>query len=143
MAIAFSAVVLVLTRIFPVQIMQIFGDDTPGFMKFGIAVLEIWLLTIMLSAFQDVSTSFFQSIGRPFLAMTIPLARRILLILPLSYILPQYWGVISILWAGPLADAVVSVIILGLLRKSFREMREGASVKDDPEPQAGLPTPEV
>ena len=131
MAVAFSAVVLVLTRIFPVQIMHIFGDDTPGFMTFGIAVLEIWMLTIMLSAFQDVSTSFFQSIGCPFLAMTIPLARRILLILPLSYVLPQYWGVISILWAGPIADAVVFVIILGLLRKSFREMRDGALIKGD------------
>ena len=143
MAVAFSAVVLILTRIFPVQIMQIFGDDTPGFMTFGIAVLEIWMLTIMLSAFQDVSTSFFQSIGRPFLAMTIPLARRILLILPLSYILPRYWGVVSILWAGPIADTVVFVIILGLLRKSFREMREGAFGKDGPEPRENLQTPEV
>ena len=131
MALVFSALVLVLTRIFPVQIMQIFGDDTPGFMTFGIAVLEIWLLTIMLSAFQDVSTSFFQSIGRPYLAMTIPLARRILLILPLSYILPQFWGVTSILWAGPIADTVVFAIILGLLRKSFREMRNGDFDKND------------
>ena len=143
MTFAFSAIVLVLTRIFPAQIMLIFGDDTPGFMTFGIAVLEIWMLTIMLSAFQDVSTSFFQSIGRPFLAMTIPLARRILLILPLSYVLPQYWGVISILWAGPIADAVVSVIILGLLRKSFREMRDGSFSKDGYLPQKGVPTAEV
>jgi len=143
MTFVFSAAVLVLTRIFPVQIMQIFGDDTPGFMTFGIAVLEIWMLTIMLSAFQDVSTSFFQSIGRPYLAMTIPLARRILLILPLSYVLPQYWGVISILWAGPIADAVVSVIILGLLRKSFREMRNGTFGKDGLLPQKGVQTPEV
>ena len=93
-------------------------------------MLEIWLLTIMLSAFQDVSTSFFQSIGRPYLAMTIPLARRILLILPLSYLLPQFWGVTSILWAGPIADTVVFVIILGLLRKSFREMRNGDFEKE-------------
>ena len=143
MTFVFSSIVLVLTRIFPAQIMLIFGDDTPGFMTFGIAVLEIWMLTIMLSAFQDVSTSFFQSIGRPFLAMTIPLARRILLILPLSYVLPQYWGVISILWAGPIADAVVSVIILGLLRKSFREMRDGSFSKDSFLPQKSVPTAEV
>ena len=75
--------------------------------------------------------------------MTIPLARRILLILPLSYVLPQYWGVISIIWAGPIADAVVSVIILGLLRKSFREMRDGSFSKDGFLPQKSVPTTEV
>lgn len=131
LAVAFTAVVLVLTRIYPTEIMLIFGDDNPGFMTFGIAVLEIWMLTIMLSAFQDVSTSFFQSIGRPFLAMTIPLARRILLILPMSYFFPKYWGVISILWAGPIADTIVFAIILALLRKSFREMRDGSFSKDN------------
>lgn len=122
MALIVSSLVLVLTRIFPEQIMLVFGDTTPGFMTFGIAVLEIWMATIMLSAFQDVSVSFFQSIGRPFLGMIIPLARRILLILPMSYIFPKYWGVISILWAGPIADVIVSVVVFGLLRKSFREM---------------------
>ncbi|KYZ78153.1 hypothetical protein AXX12_00995 [Anaerosporomusa subterranea] len=131
LAVAFTAVVLVLTRIFPTEIMLIFGDNNPGFMTFGIAVLEIWMLTIMLAAFQDVSTSFFQSIGRPFLAMTIPLARRILLILPMSYFFPKYWGVISILWAGPIADVVVFAIILALLRKSFREMRDGSFSKEN------------
>ena len=143
MAMAFSFVVLVLTRIFPEQIMLIFGDDNPGFMTFGIAVLKIYMLSIMLSAFQDVSTSFFQSIGRPFLAMTIPLARRIALILPLSYVLPQYWGVTSILWATPIADFFVSIVVLGLLRKSFREMRNETSIKDGPEVQNDMQTPEV
>ena len=33
--------------------------------------------------------------------------------------------------------------ILGLLRKSFREMREGAFGKDGPEPRENLQTPEV
>lgn len=143
MSLAFSAVVLVLTRIFPEQIMLIFGDDNPGFLTFGIAVLKIWMLTIMLSAFQDVSTSFFQSIGRPFLAMTIPLARRIGMILPLSYIFPQYWGVISILWAVPIADFVVSIVVLGLLRKSFREMRNGTFSKDELECKKNLQISEV
>lgn len=126
-----STVFWVLTRLYPVEIMQIFGDSDPGFMTFGIAVLEIWMLTIILSGFQDVSTSFFQSIGRPFLATAIPLARRILLILPMSYIFPKYWGVISILWACPIADFLVSLIILFLLRKSFREMSEDGLAKDD------------
>lgn len=131
MALTFSTLVLILTRIFPEQIMLVFGDQHSGFMTFGIAVLEIWMLTIMLSAFQDVSTSFFQSIGRPYLAMIIPLARRILLILPMSYIFPQYWGVISILWAVPIADFIVSLIVLGLLRRSFHEMSSGDFNKDD------------
>lgn len=122
-SLAFSATIMILTRIFPKQIMLIFGDTTPGFMTFGIAVLEIWMLTIMLSAFQDVSTSFFQSIGQPFLATAIPLARRIVLILPMSYIFPKFWGVISILWAAPIADFFVSIVVLVLLRKSFIKMR--------------------
>ena len=130
MALVFSAVVLIVTRIFPEQIMHIFGDSDPGFMTFGIAVLKIWMLTIILSAFQDVSTSFFQAIGRPFLAMSIPLARRIVLILPMSYFFPKYWGVISILWAGPIADVVTSIVVTALLRKSFREMRDGSFERD-------------
>ena len=130
-ALLFSAIVTLLTRMFPEQIMLIFGDDNQGFMTFGVAVLKIWMLTIMLSAFQDVSTSFFQSIGRPLLAMTIPLARRILLILPMSYFFPRHWGVISILWAGPIADFIVSMIILVLLRKSFREMDKENFIKND------------
>lgn len=130
MTLVFSAVVLLVTRVYPEQIMHIFGDSNPGFMTFGIAVLEIWMLTIMLSAFQDVSTSFFQAIGRPFLAMSIPLARRIVLILPMSYIFPKYWGVISILWAVPIADFVTSIVVTALLRKSFREMRDGSFARD-------------
>ena len=143
MALIFSSLSLLLTRIFPVQIMTVFGDSTPGFMTFGIAVLEIWMATIMLSAFQDVSVSFFQSIGRPFWGMIIPLARRILLIIPMSYVFPKYWGVISILWAGPIADIVVSIVVFALLRKSFGEMRDGSLSKDDLLYQKNLPTAEV
>lgn len=143
MAMVCSAVALVLTRIFPVQIMLIFGDSDPGFMTFGIAVLEIWMATIMLSAFQDVSVSFFQSIGRPFWGMVIPIARRILLIIPMSYVFPKYWGVISLLWAGPIADIIVSLVVCFLLRKSFKEMREGGFNKDEFVEQKDLPRTEV
>lgn len=99
----------------PHLILSLFGGEEGQFMKFAVRCLRIYMLGIFTAGFQIVSTSYFQATGQPLKASVLSMLRQLILLIPLVLILPRFYGLDGILYAGPAADITSALIVSGFL----------------------------
>ncbi|HIU63777.1 MAG TPA: MATE family efflux transporter [Candidatus Avacidaminococcus intestinavium] len=95
----------------PEPLLAIFGVDNPEFMDFAVACMRLFLGGVFLAGFQIISTSYFQATGQPLKASFLSTLRQLLLLLPLLIILPWWYGITGILYAGMISDFGSAMII--------------------------------
>lgn len=103
---AISIFAFVLFRIFPRQIISIFGNGTELYFQFGERFLQIYYFGILFNFVQVISSTFFTSIGKPIKGIFLSLTRQILFLVPLILLLPSFLGLDGLVYAGPIADAL-------------------------------------
>lgn len=124
----------VLCQLFPYGIVGIFGGGNPQFTEFAVKCLRVYLFGIFCAGFQIVSTNYFQATGQPLKASILSMLRQLLLLIPLIVILPMFFGLDGILFAGPTADilsaVIVALFIIPEMKKLQAKVREEDSAAD-------------
>lgn len=114
LGIAAATIVVILgsivTRLFPVQLISIFNSKDAALIAFGTHALKVFLIFMPVIGFQIISSNYFQAVGKPIQAGLLSLSRQVLILIPAMLILPRFFGVEGVLYAGPLSDLVSSVI---------------------------------
>lgn len=100
-----SATAFLLFQLLPGQIISIFGDGTPAYYQFAANYFRIFLFFTFLNFSQKITSNFFTAIGKPKGGIFLSLTQQILFLLPLILILPLFFGIDGIMYAGPIADA--------------------------------------
>jgi Na+-driven multidrug efflux pump len=100
----------IITRLFPVQLISIFNAKDTALIAFGSHALKVFLIFMPIIGFQIVSSNYFQAVGKPVQAGLLSLSRQVLILIPAMLILPRFFGVEGVLYAGPLSDIISSVI---------------------------------
>jgi Na+-driven multidrug efflux pump len=52
------------------------------------------------------------------------LTRQVLFLIPLVLILPRFFGIDGIVYAGPISDAVAVLTAVGMVMYEFKDMRK-------------------
>lgn len=116
-----------LCQTIPGPILSVFGSSDQNFTAFGIRCMRVYLFGVFCAGFQIVSTSYFQATGQPLKASLLSMLRQLLLLIPLIVILPLFFGLDGILYAGPVADIgsgiIVALFIVPEMRKLSRLVR--------------------
>ena len=109
---ATSVVILgfIVTRLFPAQLISIFNKKDEELIVFGAHALKIFLIGMPIIGFQIVSANYFQAVGKPLQAALLSLSRQVLLLIPALLILPRFFGLEGLLYAGPFSDLMSSLI---------------------------------
>ncbi len=114
MAIRISAVICVISFVlfqaFPRQIISIFGNGSELYFDFGVNFFRKYLFFICLCFMQPISANFFTAIGKPKKGIFMSLTRQIIFLLPLLLILPRFMGINGVMYAGPIADLVATIV---------------------------------
>ena len=106
----------------PEVILKLFGNADANFDAFAIKAMRIYLFGIFTSGFQIVTTNYFQATGQPHKASILSMLRQLLLLIPLILILPQFFGLDGILYAGAIADISSGVIVLIFALKEIKKL---------------------
>lgn len=113
----------------PHLVLSLFGKENQTFTDFAVRCLRIYLGGIFCAGFQIVSTNYFQATGQPMKASLLSMLRQLILLIPLLLILPLFFGLSGLLYAGPCADiasaVIVALFILPEMRKLNRKITEG------------------
>ena len=99
-------------QIFPNQILMLFGNADSNFTDFAVKCLRIYMIGVFTSGFQVVSTSYFQATGQPLKASILSMLRQLLILIPMVLVLPLFFGLDGILYAGPVADLSSAVVVV-------------------------------
>lgn len=127
-ATAISVVGWLLCMLFPELVLSLFGKENAAFTAFAVKCMRIFLMCIFCAGFQIVTTNYFQATGQAVKASVLSPLRQIVFLIPLILILPLFFGIDGILYAGALADAlatlVVGIFALHEIRRLNRWIRE-------------------
>ena len=108
-AVCIMTVGLLVLQFLPRQILMIF-NASENLMNLGVTALRIISLHFVIAGISIVLSSVFQALGHAFRSMFVSIARQIIVILPVAYLLSLTGDVSAVWWAFPIAEAV-SIIL--------------------------------
>ena len=85
--------------------------------------MHIFLLMAIVNGVQVLSSNFFTSIGKAVKGMILSLTRQVIFLIPLIIILPHIFGIMGILYAGPIADAAAFVLAICLVSRELKKQK--------------------
>ena len=106
----------------PELVLSLFGEENQSFTDFAVRCLRIYLGGIFCAGFQIVSTNYFQATGQPLKASVLSMLRQLILLIPLLLILPLFFGLNGLLYAGPVADICSAVIVAFFILPELRKL---------------------
>ena len=109
-SVGISLIAFVFFQTMPRQILSLFGTGSEEYFTFGENFFRIFLFLVPLVSLQPVVSTFFTSIGKPIKGVILSLSRQILLFLPLAVILPMFFGIDGIVFAGPVSDLISTTL---------------------------------
>lgn len=123
------------TRIFPEQIISLFNKNDAELIRIGARALRVFLFCLPLLGFQIVGASYFQAVGKPREAMILTLSRQVLFLIPAMLILPKYFRLDGIFYAGPIADFLAFFITAIWLTVEVKNLKKqhGLTARTVPE----------
>ena len=137
-ALCFMAAGLVLMQIIPEQMLGIFNvaKDAPE-MRIGVQALRTISLSFVFAGISITIGGVFSAFGKSLFSMFVSIARQLLVLLPVAYLLAQTAdGLIAIWWSFPIAELMsiaASVVFLVVLwHKTIKHLPEdGALIRSE------------
>lgn len=118
--------------IFPATMVKIFSNDAE-LIRLGRPAMRYIMVMFPLIAFTIVNSNFFQSIDKPWIAITTSLSRQLIFLLPLAYIIPMLFtnngqddltGVWLSCTISDVMGAILAAALLYSQRKIFKSSRQ-------------------
>ena len=122
-----STIGFILFQFFPYQIISLFGKGDALYYEFAIHFMRTFLFLVIVNGVQLISSNFFAAIGKPVKGLLLSMTRQVFFLIPLILILPLFFGIDGVLYAGPVADGIaflVSVLLISLEMKKMRSMEK-------------------
>ena len=112
----------IITRIFSVQLISLFNHHDKALLIFGSHAVIIVLISLPVIGFQIIGSGYFQAVGKPMRSMLLSFSRQLLLLVPALLILPRFFGLQGVLWAGPLSDIISALLTGWCIYLEFRQL---------------------
>lgn len=113
----------IISIFFPGAVSKIFTSDE-ALIKATEEGMRIAFLMYPVVGFQIVSSSMFQSIGKPGKAILLSLTRQLLFLLPMLIILPPIFGTDGVWMSMPIADISSTVLAVVLIVNQLRKFKQ-------------------
>lgn len=115
-------VAFILFQFIPDQILGIFGKGSEEYFEFGRYFFRIYLMMTFLVPIQPLTTNLLTSIGEARKGIFVSLTRQIIFFVPLALILPKFFGIMGLIYTGPIADFISFIVAALMAKKVFDEM---------------------
>lgn len=117
-----STIAFLSFQIFPREIISIFGQGNEAYFEFAQKYFRIYMLMTFVNGIQPATANFFTSIGKAKKGILLSLTRQILFLLPLVLVLPLFFGIDGVMYAGPVADSAAFLLAAILIKKEMKAM---------------------
>ena len=122
-----STIAFILFQTIPDKLIAIFGSGDENYMEFACLAFRTYLLLCIFNGVQIPSGIFFQAIGKSTKSAILSLSRQIVILIPSMIILSKIFGIMGVLYAGPVADGLAFVLAAFLLIKEIKHLKENGT----------------
>ncbi len=117
-----STIAFILFQTIPDKLISIFGSGDINYIEFACLTFRTYLFLCIFNGIQIPSGIFFQAIGKGTKSAILSLSRQILFLLPAMIILGKIFGLMGILYSGPLADGLAFILAGFFLIKEIKHL---------------------
>lgn len=115
-AVGIMLVGLVILEIFPAQLLGLF-NASETMLAIGVPALRIICLSFAFAGFCIVAGSVFQALGNGVYSMLVSIARQLIVLLPVAYLLSRLGNVNYVWWSIPIAELMsLSLTVFFLIK---------------------------
>ncbi len=118
----------VIFRIFPRQILMLFGSNTEEYFEFGVMFFRIFMLFTWLAFAQPLTSNFFTAIGKPRKGVFLSMTRQLIFFVPLTLILPLFFAperkINALLYVAPISDVCSFCVAVGMMVVEWRMLKK-------------------
>ena len=111
-----------LSMLFPWQIARIFTTDAK-LLDMAARGIKLDMLVFFVVGSQAVITNFFQCIGKVKISIFLSLSRQLILLLPMAYVFPFWWGLDGVWYSMPASDFGSFAMTIPLLMWYMRKFK--------------------
>jgi putative MATE family efflux protein len=122
-AVSICVLGMILMVSLPTQIVGLFAAE-PEIIEIGAVGIRIMAITLPAAAFVMNASTFFMSIGRAKISILLSVMRQGIVLIPLYFILPQFFGIFGIWWATPAADLTAFTVAMLMILREMRRLRK-------------------
>ena len=128
-SVVISAIAFTLFQTIPDKLILIFGSGDENYMEFACLAFRTYLMLCIFNGVQIPSGIFFQAIGKSTKSVILSLSRQIVILIPAMIILSHIFGIMGVLYAGPLADGLAFILASVLLLRESKKLNNNSVVK--------------
>ncbi len=115
---------------FPERVVQIFSQDDSELLKITLQGMKIFMFSLLAEGTVLLTGVYYQSINKVRAALFIYLGKIFVLLLPLLFILPAFFGLDGVWSASPVTEYIMALVTLVMLSKEFKFLRHNAKAED-------------
>lgn len=93
-------------ELFPGAFILAFSSNDPQLLALGQKGVSVFLLMLPLIGLPISLTQYYQSVGKGLPSAILGMSRQIIFLLPALVLLPLWWGIDGVVWAGPVSDVL-------------------------------------
>ena len=109
-AIGYMAIGLAVFQIFPEILLGFFNMHDAATLAVAVPCLRIISLSFVFAGFCIIAGSVFQALGKSIYSMFVSIARQLVVLIPVAYLLSMLGDAAMVWWAFPIAE-IMSVIV--------------------------------
>ena len=110
------------SMLFPRQIARVFTTD-PTLLDMAAKGIKLNMIVFFVVGSQAVITNFFQCIGKVKISIFLSLSRQLILLLPMAYIFPLFWGLDGVWYSMAASDFCSFSMTIPLLLWYIRKLK--------------------
>ena len=129
--IAYTTVMWILLLVFPVPFIHIFNND-PELVEAAVPSLKLYFFGIFMMSLQFAGQNIFVSLGKAKQAVFFSIFRKVIIVVPLTYLLPYLWnlGVNGVFIAEPISNFIGGIACYTtMLFTAYRELNRKEKLK--------------
>ena len=118
-AMSIMAIGFLVFQIFPAPLFALF-DASETMLTIGVPALRIISISFLLAGFFSIQGSVFQALGNGVYSMYVSLARQLVVLLPVAYLLSKLGNVNYVWWSFPIAE-LMSLTLTIIFRRRINK----------------------
>jgi putative MATE family efflux protein len=119
-ATVFAVAVFAVVQLFPGAFVSLFAGSSSSVREIGVYAIRHYFLFLPLLGAQVLGAGYFQAAGKPTKSLVLGLSRQFIILVPMLYILPLFWGINGVWNAQPIADILSFAVTVAFLAREMR-----------------------
>ncbi len=109
-------------EIFPLQIIELFGNGNDLYFEFGVRYMRYFMMFLLINGLTILMTTFFPAIGKAKTGAFLSLARQLLILLPVMLLMTYIFGVEGMMFATPVSDVIALLLCVYFFKRELHDI---------------------